>query len=199
MTTSSYHRGDLKERLVERAVQVISENGVEALSLRQLAKDLAVSHSAPSRHFSSKADLLSAVAAYGFSQMMLATGNAISEKEQDSRAILRAMALANINWAAKNPMLYLAMRNYDVTRHADEDLKVKLQEFAGRQLDMVKAAQKTGWNAHLNAKSLHIEIVSMLTGISVNLCDPLHKNALGLGNEQKYIEQSIDLVLAERG
>lgn len=198
MTTSSYHHGDLKARLIARAVEVISENGVEALSLRQLAKDLNVSHSAPSRHYSSKTDLLSAVAAHGFSQMMVATRGANSVEIKEPLDALRAMAKANINWAIKNPMLYMAMRNMDVTRHADDNLKEKLQEFTSKQRGAIEAAQRAGWNAQIDAKLLHVQIVSILTGISVTLCDPLYQAVVGFKDQQKFIDDSIDLMLAQR-
>ena len=36
----AYHHGNLREALLERAAEVIAEDGIEALSLRSLARDL---------------------------------------------------------------------------------------------------------------------------------------------------------------
>ena len=55
-----YHHGDLRAALIARAAEVVVADGVGALSLRELARDLGVSHGAPSRHFPDKQALLDA-------------------------------------------------------------------------------------------------------------------------------------------
>ena len=62
----NYHHGNLAEAILLRAAEIIDERGIEALSLRSVARDLDVSHSAPNRHFKSKTDLLSALALDGW-------------------------------------------------------------------------------------------------------------------------------------
>ena len=42
-----YHHGDLKAAVLKRSADIISEKGIEALSLRAVARDLGVSHGAP--------------------------------------------------------------------------------------------------------------------------------------------------------
>ena len=69
MPTHTYHHGDLRRSLLEAAGASIEENGVEALSLRQLARDAGVSHAAPSRHFRDKQALLDALAEDGFNRL----------------------------------------------------------------------------------------------------------------------------------
>ncbi len=61
-----YHYGDLRTAVLRRAVEVIGSAGPEALSLRSLAADLGVSHTAPRHHFGDRAGVLTAVAAEGF-------------------------------------------------------------------------------------------------------------------------------------
>ena len=61
-TTTNFN---LAEAVLLRAAEIIDERGIEALSLRSIARDLGVSHSAPNRHFKSKTDLLSALALDG--------------------------------------------------------------------------------------------------------------------------------------
>ena len=57
-----YHHGALKEALVEAAVALIEEGGIEAVSVREAAKRVGVSPGAPFRHFASKTALMTAVA-----------------------------------------------------------------------------------------------------------------------------------------
>ncbi|MBJ8344639.1 TetR/AcrR family transcriptional regulator [Antrihabitans sp. YC2-6] len=65
----SYHHGDLRLELLQRAEETLRESGVDGLSLRQLARDLGVSHGAPSRHFRDKQALLDALALAGFERL----------------------------------------------------------------------------------------------------------------------------------
>ena len=65
----AYHHGDLRRAVLDRAVQVIASDGPEALSLRALAADLGVSHTAPRHHFVSRQGLLTAIAAEGFREL----------------------------------------------------------------------------------------------------------------------------------
>ncbi|MAY42232.1 MAG: TetR family transcriptional regulator [Oceanospirillaceae bacterium] len=70
MTTSkkNYHHGDLRESLLSAATDLISEGGVDNLSIRKLADKVGVSRTAPYHHFKDKNELLCAIAEQGFKQ-----------------------------------------------------------------------------------------------------------------------------------
>lgn len=78
MPAQTYHHGDLRRTLLEAAAASIERDGVDALSLRQLARDAGVSHAAPSRHFRDKQALLDALAEDGFNRLTAALGEASS-------------------------------------------------------------------------------------------------------------------------
>lgn len=65
----SYRRGNAREALLARAALLLRERGAGALSLRELARDLGMSHAAPARHFSDRQDLLDALAVEGFTRL----------------------------------------------------------------------------------------------------------------------------------
>ncbi len=60
-----YHHGDLADALIRATVQLLSEKGANAISLREVARIAGVSHGAPAHHFGDKAGLLTAVAVEG--------------------------------------------------------------------------------------------------------------------------------------
>jgi AcrR family transcriptional regulator len=64
--TKPYHHGDLRRELIRHALAEITENGVAALSLRELARRAGVSHAAPAHHFGDKTGLLTTIATEGF-------------------------------------------------------------------------------------------------------------------------------------
>ncbi|MFB8003247.1 TetR/AcrR family transcriptional regulator [Nocardia sp. NPDC056000] len=108
MTTSrSYHHGDLREQLLQRAEQTLRETGAEQLSLRQLARDVGVTHNAPSRHFRDKQALLDALAQSGFERL----GAAFRASDADGPFVQRfhRLARAYLRFAVDNPALLTLM------------------------------------------------------------------------------------------
>src|SRR5690554_7850941 len=66
---SPYHHGDLRSALLQEADVMLKENGIEGLSLRQLAERVGVSRTAPYHHFRDKHELLCALATEGFREL----------------------------------------------------------------------------------------------------------------------------------
>lgn len=64
-----YHHGDLRAKLTQAATEILEEQGVTALSLREVARRAGVSHNAPYRHFADRDALLAALAAEGFARL----------------------------------------------------------------------------------------------------------------------------------
>ncbi|WP_304451947.1 TetR/AcrR family transcriptional regulator [Nocardiopsis sp. YSL2] len=62
----AYHHGNLRAAVLERAAEVIESEGPYSFSLRSLAADLGVSHTAPRHHFGSREGILNALAVEGF-------------------------------------------------------------------------------------------------------------------------------------
>jgi AcrR family transcriptional regulator len=58
----SYHHGDLRAALVDAALALIAERGIEALSVAEAARRTGVSPAAPYRHFPTRQLLLKATA-----------------------------------------------------------------------------------------------------------------------------------------
>jgi AcrR family transcriptional regulator len=61
-----YHHDDLREEILEESLKIIYESGITSLSLRDVARRLNVSHSAPYRHFEGKEEVLLALGIKGF-------------------------------------------------------------------------------------------------------------------------------------
>lgn len=61
-----YHHGDLKNALIDGALTMLAEDGIQGLSLRKVAKHIGVSHNAPYQHFPDKETLIAALAEQGF-------------------------------------------------------------------------------------------------------------------------------------
>jgi AcrR family transcriptional regulator len=62
----TYHHGNLRDSLLDAAAQVLASAGPDGLNLRELARQLGVSHTAPRHHFGDRRGLITAVAARGY-------------------------------------------------------------------------------------------------------------------------------------
>ena len=65
---NAYHHGDLRDALVQAALQEAERGGPEAINISALAKRLGVSQPAPYKHFADREALLEAVTAEAFRQ-----------------------------------------------------------------------------------------------------------------------------------
>ncbi len=63
---NSYHHGDLRHVLLDEAAKQLREKGESGLSMRRLAAQVGVSHTAPYHHFKDKQELLCGIAEEGF-------------------------------------------------------------------------------------------------------------------------------------
>ena len=192
--TAPYHHGDLRRALLERAIETVAADGVEALSLRALARDLGVSHAAPLRHFATKADLLNAVATEGVERLIAATRHAATSGS--ARARLRTVSLAYVAWARDNAALHRVIRNPDVTRHGSDELRGLLSGFAARQRREIACAQEEGWRSDDDPEVLFLHLVSLTAGAAVVATDETYRAPFGEGPSADDLAASFDLFLS---
>jgi AcrR family transcriptional regulator len=103
-----YHHGDLGRALLQAALRTIQREGVEAVTLRGVGKDLGVSRTALYRHFDDKSALLRAVAQEGFRMLRVALVEAW-ERNGKGRPGFEAMGEAYVRFAVDNPAHYRVM------------------------------------------------------------------------------------------
>jgi AcrR family transcriptional regulator len=82
---NTYHHGDLRDALVQAALQEAEQGGPEAINISALAKKLGVSQPAPYKHFADREALLVAVTAEAFRQFMATLREAIGKPSKRSK------------------------------------------------------------------------------------------------------------------
>jgi len=120
-----YHHGDLRPALLEAALRTIQKQGVHALTLRAVGKDLGVSQTALYRHFADKAALLAAVAREGFRMLRLAL---LGGWEQPGKRLegFVGMGVAYVRFAVENPSHYRVMFSVNLDR-AERDPELEAE------------------------------------------------------------------------
>lgn len=101
---------EAKKRLLEESVRLIQEQGLGALSFREMARRAGVSHQLPYHHFSSREGILAAIALDGFTDLddaLVAAAaryaNAVPPK------ILQEVVRGYVNFALKHPVHFRVM------------------------------------------------------------------------------------------
>ncbi len=105
MAGRPYHHGNLRAALLEQAERTVRERGVQDLSLRELARDVGVSHGAPRRHFPDRQALLDALAQAGFERLGTELHAAVDGAGEDFQARLQATAAAYVRFATHDAAL----------------------------------------------------------------------------------------------
>lgn len=100
-----YHHGNLRAALLDAAEAGLRERGADQLSLRELARQVGVSHAAPRRHFPDRQALLDALAVAGFDRLGAELRAAIAEAGEDFAARLGAAAAAYARFATRDVAL----------------------------------------------------------------------------------------------
>ena len=136
-----YHHGNLRAELLEQAEQTLREQGLDGLSLRELARQIGVSHAAPRRHFPDRQALLDALAEAGFER--LGTQLRMAAVGDDYEARLRAMATTYARFATDDAALLELMF---ANKHNEQGRT--LHEAADRAfaviLELIQEGQATG-------------------------------------------------------
>jgi AcrR family transcriptional regulator len=104
-----YHHGDLRSALLTAAEAMVERVGVEALSLRELTREIGVSNNAPRRHFPSKQILLDALALEGFERLGAVLDRVANSEEPDFVRRLIKLAHAHIRFVTKHQSLFRLM------------------------------------------------------------------------------------------
>jgi AcrR family transcriptional regulator len=105
ITTRPYHHGNLRAALLEGAERALARGGVQELSLREVAREIGVSHAAPRRHFAGKQALLDALAEDGFLRLEREMSEAIERAGDGFRERLSALARTYVRFATQHAAL----------------------------------------------------------------------------------------------
>jgi AcrR family transcriptional regulator len=169
----AYHHGNLRQALIDAAFELIVERGVPALTLREVARRVGVTHAAPKRHFADRSALVAALAEQGF-RGLAAHVEAVrsSRQPRDSAEELRALGVAYIEYAVAHPAHLRVMFSPEV---ADKTRYPELQRAADAVHDMlhggIEKAQREGSIVRGDPNPLAFAAWSMVHGCATLLID----------------------------
>jgi AcrR family transcriptional regulator len=165
MNDRPYHHGRLRAALLTEAERTLREQGIEQLSLRDLARQAGVSHAAPRRHFADRQALLDALAEAGFTRLGDEVCAAISAAGEDPEARLRAAATAYVHFATQDAALLELMFAGKSATHpaALPETSVRVFTAVG---DLIDQGQQAGALPPGDPERLCLLLVAVLQGVA---------------------------------
>jgi AcrR family transcriptional regulator len=169
---TSYHHGNLREELVAEGIAILETQGPQALTMREVARRLGVTQTAPLHHFESKSALLAAIAAQGFRQLFDHRMAALKGK-RDPDERLMAVLMAYVEFALAHPALYHLMHGPEIP---DKTLHPELNDAATRSYSLLEAAVGDYLIAHegsmARSREATLGIWTVCQGVATVLTNP---------------------------
>ncbi|EKS37141.1 MAG: TetR/AcrR family transcriptional regulator [Bradyrhizobiaceae bacterium] len=133
-----YHHGNLKEALVQAALDLIANKGPAGFTFAEAARSAGVSPAAPYRHFRDRDELLASVAQQGFEQFESQLTAAWDDGRPDTPTAFQRVGKAYLAFARENPAYYSAMFESGVPLEANPALLVASE----RAFAIIRAASE---------------------------------------------------------
>ncbi|HEX5318375.1 MAG TPA: TetR/AcrR family transcriptional regulator, partial [Stellaceae bacterium] len=118
-----YHHGNLREALIEAALNLIAQKGPAGFTFADAARWAGVSSAAPYRHFRDRDALMADVARRGFELFETHLRTAWSEGKPEPFAAFQSLGRAYLGFARDEPAYYSALFEAGVPLASDPGLR----------------------------------------------------------------------------
>ncbi len=180
---------------------ILETEGVDALTLRAVARAVRVSHTAPKNHFGDLQGLLSELAAVGYRRFGDALLRAMDAAGTDPHIRMRAMGRAYVSFAKDHPGLFVLMfraERLDMTRAS---LRQAIEDT--RQALRAAAAAVAGEVAPLQLAARATASWALVHGFAMLLLDGRLRHTLamlpGSTDADALLEAVLDVTRIDQG
>jgi len=185
-----YHHGQLREALIESALNILKEKGPAGLNLRALAQATGVTQAAPYSHFRDKDDLLAAAAEAGFQRLALQMAEDAAGL-RDTRARIEKLMASYIRFAVENKALFQLMFSSEL---ADMKNHPTLAMTAGKSYALISAALSKRLQPGEDTPFLTVALWSLCHGITSLIIDEkINLKQFGADSVDDFIKRTVGL------
>ena len=117
-----YHHGNLKEALIDAALNLIAEKGPFGFTIAEAARSAGVSPGAPYRHYKDRDDLMGDIAKQGFARFEAFLNTAWNDGRPNPLRALDNIGKAYLAFARTEPAFYSAMFEAGVAVDSEPEL-----------------------------------------------------------------------------
>lgn len=186
-----YHHGDLRSALIDSALDMLATQGMEALSLRTLAKAVGVTQAAPYSHFRDKDDLLAAIAEAGFQRLALRMVDAATGQNGVQPRIEKLVS-AYIHFAVENRTLFQLMFSRELSVMKDYPT---LAMTAGKSYSLFSAVLSRRTAGTEDAAFMTVFIWSLCHGLTTLIVDEkINLAQFGAADIDAFVRRAVDVI-----
>jgi len=187
---AGYHHGALRQSLLDHAIALLDAEGVDAVTIRAVARAAGVSHAAPVNHFESRNALLTAMATSFFDALSLEVARRV-EVRAGGRQRVRAFAEALVDYGLGHPHRYRLLWRRDLLVE-DAALKAAMDGIYGRLIaELASLPPAGGKSPHTMATAMW----SLTHGYLVMRLDEVFEARDDELTGQPRLQAMLDLIL----
>jgi len=165
--TAGQKHGDLKMELLKEGLELLDTRGVEGITIRAVARNAGVAHSAPANHFPSRRALLTAIATIVFTNLADLTIEAITDLEDKPEQAIQVFAETCFQFAFDTPNRYQLLWQRQLIDQDDPALAKEMERVYSTLLSLLRQDHV---NHRVDIETDAIAIWSMIHGyISMRL------------------------------
>jgi len=163
----TYHHGDLRNALLAAVGDIVEENGVANVSLREAARRAGVSHSAPAHHFGDKEGMLAAFAERGFD---ILAGEMAAARDADPDAAvynrLAAVGAAYVRFAISRTPFFDVMFRSGIHKPSFEELNNRADGALAVLISVVDDLISVGGYTKIDTRNMTVYVWSLAHGLA---------------------------------
>ena len=165
--TAGQKHGDLRAELLREGLKLLDIHGVNGVTIRAVARNAGVAHSAPANHFPSKGAMLTAIATIIFADLADLTIEAITDLSDKPEQAIQAFAENCFQFAFDKPNRYQLLWQRDLVDQDDPSLDKEMERVYSALLSLLGQDRV---NHRVDIETDAIAIWSMIHGyISMRL------------------------------
>ncbi|GAC21404.1 TetR/AcrR family transcriptional regulator [Paraglaciecola arctica] len=139
--TAGQKHGDLRMVLLREGLSLLDSQGVEGVTIRAVARNAGVAHSAPANHFPSKRVMLTAIAAKIFAELADLTIEAVTDLADKPEEAIQAFAETCFQFAFDTPNRYQLLWQRQLIDQDDTALATEMDRVYSALLSLLRQDQ----------------------------------------------------------
>jgi AcrR family transcriptional regulator len=165
--TAGQKHGDLRMALLREGLTLLDIHGAEGVTIRAVARNAGVAHSAPANHFATRQAMLTAIAAIVFAELADLTTVAITDLKDNPEQAIQAFAETCFKFAFDHPHRYQLLWQRQLIDQDEPALAKEMERVYSALLSLLQQDQV---NHRVDIETDAIAIWSMIHGyISMRL------------------------------
>jgi AcrR family transcriptional regulator len=157
----------LKNALIEAGIEILAKDGLGALSLREVARQAGVSHTAPYAHYADKQALIAAIATTGYEKLYARLADVVQQYQDSPAQQLVEAGWAYLEFAFDEPDHFKITFSGVIEKEKDFPAFVEISQKSFRLVvEIIEACQQTGVLPAGSSDLIAVSVWSLLHGLA---------------------------------